>query len=282
MKKNYLMFICSMLIYGTIGIFRRYIPLSSAALSFVRGVIGSAFLLLCRRGIKLSFGKRKVTLLILTGACIGVNWIFLFEAYNYTSVATATLCYYMQPTIVILLSPLILQEKLTGKKLLCAAAAVIGMVLVSGITEEGGVGTSDIKGILFGLAAACLYSAVIFLNIKNPVDDSYGKTVIQLGSAAIVLVPYLALTGNFMMPGQTLDLRAVIMIVIVGIVHTGIAYALYFKSIEKLKSQSAAVLSYIDPVSALILSAVFLSEPLSAGGLIGAVLILGAALLGEI
>lgn len=282
MKKNYLMLIGSMLIFGTIGIFRRYIPLSSAALSFVRGILGASFLLLIRRGIRLDFGKKKVALLVLTGAAIGVNWIFLFEAYNYTTVATATLCYYMQPTIVILLSPLILKEQLTLKKILCAAAAVFGMVLVSGITEEGGAGASDIKGIVFGLMAALFYSAVIFLNKKNPVDDSYGKTFIQLGSAAIVLIPYLALTGNFMMPGKTLNLTAVIMIVIVGIVHTGIAYALYFKSMENLKSQTIAVLSYIDPVSALILSAIFLSEPMSIRGIIGAVLILGAALIGEL
>lgn len=281
MKKDYLMFISSMLIFGTIGIFRRYIPLSSAALSFVRGVLGAAFLIILRHGVKLNFGKKKTALLMLTGAVIGINWIFLFEAYNYTTVATATLCYYMQPTIVILLSPLILNEKLTLKKGLCAAAAVLGMVLVSGITEEGGAGASDLKGIFFGLMASVFYSAVIFLNKKNPVEDSYGKTFIQLGSTALVLIPYLALTGNIMMPGKALNTTAVIMIVIVGIVHTGIAYSLYFRSMEKLRSQTVAVLSYIDPVSALFLSAVFLNEPMTLRGLAGAVLILGAAFIGE-
>lgn len=282
MNKNYLSFIGTMLIFGTIGIFRRYIPLSSAALSFTRGLLGAAFIFAARRGISVRLGKKKTILAVLTGALIGINWIFLFEAFNYTTVARATLCYYMQPTIVILLSPVILGEKLTGKKILCAAAAVLGMVLVSGITEEGGAGSADAKGIVFGLLAAVFYSAVIFLNKKNPVDDSYGKTFIQLGSAAAALIPYLIVTGNIIMPGRVIDTTAVIMILVVGIVHTGIAYTLYFRSMEHLSSQTVAVLSYIDPVSALILSAIFLGEPMSIRGIAGAVLILGAALIGEL
>lgn len=281
-SKSYVMIISSMLIFGTIGIFRRYIPLSSGLLAFSRGLLGGAFLLLfvLAKGRRLaSIEPKKLLLLALTGAAIGVNWMCLFEAYSYTAVSTATMCYYMQPTIVILLSPLVFGERLTPKKLLCAFAAIAGMVFVSGMTEGGGIQAQDITGILYGLAAAALYAAVVILNKKVQIDDDYEKTIIQLVSAAVILIPYLLLTEDF--SAISLDTLAVVMVLIVGIVHTGMAYALYFGSMKGLKAQSVAVLSYIDPVFALILSAIVLGEKLSAFGILGAVLVIGSAIVSE-
>ena len=191
----YLQFITSMLIFGTIGIFRKYIPLSSGMLAFTRGLLGCVFLLVFLRikngrTIELP-DRRNLILLAITGALIGLNWIFLFESYRYTSVTVATMCYYMQPTIVILLSPLVFKEKLTIKRFCCAAAAIIGMFFVSGMMDGEGVGATDTMGILCGLAAAALYASVIILNKKIHVDDAYQKTMVQLGAAALVLVPYL-------------------------------------------------------------------------------------------
>jgi len=281
--KSYMMLITSMLIFGTIGIFRRYIPLSSAMLAFSRGILGSVCLILflALKKHKLPKIKKKTLfLLIITGALIGLNWILLFEAYNYTTVATATMCYYMQPTIVILLSPLVLREKLAMKKLLCAATAIVGMIFISGMLEGNGVGTKDTMGILCGLGAASLYATVVILNKKIQIEDAYQKTIIQLSSAAVVLIPYLFITEN--LSEIKLDVLAILMVLVVGIVHTGIAYALYFGSMKNLKSQSIAVLSYIDPVFALLLSAVVLSEKLTVFGVIGAVLIIGSAMISEL
>ena len=171
--RSMLMLASSMLIFGTIGVFRRHIPLSSSLLSFIRGAIGSLFLLIFLRAggrkISHSLPRRIMALLIVSGAMIGINWILLFEAYNYTTVATATLCYYMEPTIVVLLSPVFFKEKLTVKKLICAAAAFIGMVLVSGAAGEGLPQGDALLGILFGLSAAVLYAGVVILNkmIRN-------------------------------------------------------------------------------------------------------------------
>lgn len=187
--KAYIMMITSVLIFGTIGIFRKHIPLSSEMLAFSRGLLGSIFLLIfiavTRRRPK-RLGGRKLLWLAVTGAIIGLNWMLLFEAYRYTTVATATMCYYMQPTIVILLSPVFFKEKLTAKKLICAAAAVVGMLFVSGMAEEAQLGAQDIKGILCGLGAAALYAAVIIMNKKVQVDDSYQKTMVQLAGSALV------------------------------------------------------------------------------------------------
>lgn len=281
---SYSMLISSMLIFGTIGIFRRYIPLSSGSLAFARGLIGALFLLvfikITGHRVENNLEKKKLVILVVSGMLIGINWMLLFEAYNYTTVATATLCYYMQPTIVILLSPLIFREKITVKKLLCAAVAMVGMILVSGIADGASIRSVDGKGIVFGIGAAFVYAVIVILNKKVQVEDAYTKTMIQLFCAAVIMVPYLLLTEDF--GSISLDGKAILMIVIVGIIHTGIAYALYFGSMNQLKVQSIAVLSYIDPVSALLFSFVILHESMTMLGMIGAVLIIGSALCSEI
>ncbi len=285
-RRSLLMFISSMLIFGTIGIFRRYIPFPSAFLAMVRGLLGG---LLVMGYVRLS-GRRKdretghlpgktVVRLAVSGAVMGFNWILLFEAYNRTTVGVATLCYYMEPTIVMLLSPLIFREKLTLKKCLCAAAAIAVMVLVSGVLEEQR-GAGNLQGVLLGLGAAVLYSVVVIMNKMTPGVEPYQKTTVQLLSAGLVMIPYLLLTGG-LSPGA-FDPRAVVLLLVVGIVHTGIAYVLYFGSMDGLRAQSIAIFSYIDPVSALLFSALLLKEPLSAAGIAGAVLIIGSAVISEL
>ncbi len=283
-RKSVLMNVVSMLIFGTIGVFRRYIPFSSAFLAFSRGILGGLFLLIYMRlKQKKSHSNlpgKIILKLAVTGALMGINWILLFEAYNYTTVATATLCYYMQPTIVVLLSPILFQEKLTVKRALCAGIAIIGMVLVSGVLTESGSSAGDFRGIALGLGAAVFYAAVVIMNKTITGIDAYHKTTIQLLSAGIVMIPYLAVTNGFTLAGA--DARALFLLLVVGIVHTGLAYVLYFGSMEGLRVQSIALLSYIDPVSALLFSALLLKEPLSVFGIIGAVMIIGSALYSEL
>jgi len=272
-----------MFIFGTIGIFRRYIPISSALVACVRGFVGAAFLLLymCLCGEKLSKNaiRANALVLIVSGTAIGFNWILLFESYRYTTVATATLCYYMAPIFVTLLSPMLLSEKLTARKVLCVFASLLGMVFVSGILG-GGSGESDAKGVLFGLGAAVLYASVMILNKKLCYIGTYDRTVLQLASAAIVLVPYLALTEDF----STVELsgRTVALLLVVGIVHTGITYALYFGSLARISAQTVAIYSYIDPVVAILLSALLLKEALTGAGIFGAILILGATFVSDL
>ena len=276
-------FIGSMLIFGTIGVLRRYIPLSSALLAFTRGILGGLFLfgfVKIRKKSAAKLARRDLIRLLITGALIGVNWILLFEAYNHTTVAVATLCYYMEPTIVVLLSPLVFRERLTAKKGLCAAVSIIGMVLVSGVIGNGGVQSGDFRGILLGLGAALFYSAVVIMNKKIPEIDAFQRTNVLLLSAGAVMLPYLLLTNGFNVKG--VSPLSVLLLLVLGIVHTGIAYTMYFGSMDGMKVQTIAVLSYIDPVSALFLSALFLKEPLSILNIVGAVMIIGSAMVSEI
>lgn len=275
--------ILSMCIFGTIGILRRYIPLSSSLVALVRGIIGSVFLMMVLLISKKSLDKqalrKNLPMLSLSGAAIGFNWILLFEAYNYTSVATATLCYYLAPILVILASPLVLKERLTKKSILCTVTALVGMVLVSGITETGFSGLSELKGILLGIGAAVLYASVILMNKKISGIPSYDKTILQLATASAALLPYVLVTEDLSV--ISLSPVAVLLLLVAGIIHTGFAYWLYFGSMNDLPSHTVALLSYMDPILAILLSVILLQEPMSLSAAIGAVLILGAAYISE-
>lgn len=275
----------AMLIFGSIGVFRRYIPLSSAWMACVRGIIGTVFLLcvvvFSKKRIDKNAVKKNLLLLLVSGAAIGVNWILLFEAYRYTTVAIATLCYYMAPVIVILLAPVLLKEKMTAKKSVCAAVAIFGMLLVSGVFDGEAVTGGSGKGIFFGLGAAMFYASVVLMNQFIKDISAYDKTIMQLGGAALVVFPYSLLTGG-VQEFTVLTVPQVLLLLAVGIVHTGIAYWLYFGSMDKLSGQTVAVYSYIDPAFAVVLSVVLLREETGVLGIIGAVLILGATMFSEL
>ncbi len=276
--------IAAMVTFGTVGVFRRYIPLSSPLLAMLRGAIGTVFLLVLVR-LKHQTPDRaairkNAPKLCLTGACIGINWILLFESYRYTSVATATLCYYMAPILVILASPIVFRERLTAKKCLCAAAAFAGMILVSGALDSGIGDLSEMKGVFLALSAAVLYASVMMLNKRLQGIGAYDRTILQLGSAAIVLSPYVLLTEDW--AAAEFSPLVILLVLILGMVHTGWNYALYFGAISRLPAQTVALFSYIDPIMAIFLSATLLREGLTLASAIGAVLVLGSTLVSEL
>ncbi len=280
MNKAKCSLLTAMTIFGTVGIFVRYIPLPAATVALCRGVLGLLFLLgvmaVTGKRIQWQALKKKLWVLLLSGGAIGLNWVFLFESYNHTTVATATICYYLAPVFLVLASPL-LGERLSFKKSLLCAVALVGMVFVSGVLEGG---LSGGKGIAFAVAAAALYASVMFMNKKLGAIDAYDKTIVQLFAAAVVILPYCLLSGGFGMgdmAGKDYALLAV-----VGIVHTGASYWLYFSALGKLPSQTVALFSYLDPVIAIVLSALWLKEPLGWQGALGAALILGSTLAGEL
>lgn len=283
-KRALLSLIFSMVIFGTIGIFRKHIELSSGVLAMARGFIGAMFLLfiiaLKREKLSKAAIKKNLWFLILSGAFIGFNWILLFEAYRYTTVATATLCYYLAPIFVIIASPLILKERLSGRKVMCVLVALAGMVFVSRVLQVGFTGLAELKGVLFGLGAAAFYASVILLNKKITDIPAYDKTIVQLVCAATVLVPYVLLTGELAVAEWSGI--GFVLVLVVGILHTGVTYALYFGSMAYLKAQTVAIFSYIDPIVAILLSAVLLQEKMDGLTILGMVLILGAAVYSEL
>lgn len=275
--------ITSMAIFGTLAPFVRNIPVSSGELALYRAVLAAAliglFLLLTRQRIPVRALGRELVLLLFSGMAMGINWILLFEAYKYTTVAISTLSYYFAPVIVTLVCPILFKEKLTRKQILCFLMSTIGLALVIGITDLGS-GGNDAIGVLFGLGAAVFYAAVILLNKFIRGVAGIHRTFLQFLAAIVILAPYVALSGGVTL--GSMDGSGWICLLIVGLVHTGITYCLYFSSLKELPGQTAAILSYIDPLVAVIIGVLVLGEPLSWQQLIGGGLILGFTLWNEL
>ena len=271
----------AMFIFGTLAPFVRNIGVSSGELALYRAVMAAVmvggFLIITKQKISIKDIKKELILLLLSGAAMGFNWILLFEAYRYTTVSVATLSYYFAPVIVMAVCPLLFGERMTGKQILCFAMATVGLILITG---TAGGGESDLIGIAFGLGAAVLYATVMLLNKFIKGVEGLLRTFIQFIAAVVVLFPYVALSGGFTLGG--LNGTGLVMLIIVGILHTGITYCMYFSAIKELPGQKVAILSYIDPLVAVLVSVIWLSEEISAPEIIGGVLILGFTLYSEL
>ena len=276
--------VTALTIFGTLGIFVRRIGLPSAALSLTRGVLGSSFLVafvrMTGRRVAIPSDLRMRFLLVLSGIFLTLNWVFLFEAYRYTTLPTAELAYEMAPVFVMLVSPVVLGEHLTKGRLLCLALAVVGMVLVSGVLEPDAAAGVTLRGVCLGLIAASFYASVIVLGQFLGDVDSYTTTIVQLAVAGIFLIPYVAITTS--LASVTLDALGLLLLLVVGVVHTGIAFVLWFGSMDDLPAQKVAILGYVDPLVALVASAVVLGEALTPMGMLGAAFILGSTLASEL
>jgi RarD protein len=273
--------VLAMLTFGSIGLFVREIPLPSAQIAMTRGVIGSLFLLITslfmKKKLSIASIKKNLFLLSASGAAIGFNWILLFEAYKYTTISNATLSYYFAPVFVVFLSPLVLKERLTKVKIVCILGAMAGMFLIAGSGNLGSFEAKELIGIGFGLSAAVLYASVVLMNKFMKDLTGLETTLVQLSTAALVLIPYVLLQGNLQF--KELVGKEWFLLIFVGLIHTGIAYLVYFTVFQKLSSQTVAIFSYIDPISAIVMSAIFLGETMNGLQVLGGVLILGAAFL---
>ena len=276
------MLITSMVIFGTLGPFVRNIPVASGELALYRACLAAVliglFLLVTRQKIPFREIKKELLLLLFSGMAMGFNWILLFEAYKYTTVSVATLSYYFAPVIVTAICPILFREKMTKKQIICFVMSTAGLVLITGIGNLSG--GRDLIGIGFGLGAAVLYATVILLNkfIKNV--QGIHRTFLQFLAAILVLVPYVGMTSGVTLGGM--NGIGWINLLVVGIVHSGIAYCLYFSSLKELPGQKAAILSYIDPLVAVLISVKVLGETMTLPQLIGGGMILGFTLWNEL
>ena len=271
----------AMCIFGSLAPFVRGIGVSSGELALYRAVMAAimvgGYLLITEKRLPLSSVGSDLTLLLLSGAAMGINWILLFEAYKYTTVAVATLSYYFAPMIVMIVCPLLFKEKLEKKQIISFVMATLGLVLITG-TALGG--KSDIIGIAFGVGAAVFYATVMLLNKFIKGITGIHRTFVQFLSAVVVLIPYVAFTGGVTL--GTLEANGWCMLMIVCIVHTGVAYCMYFSALGELPGQTVAILSYVDPLVAVLVSVIWLKETLTLPQIIGGLLILGFTLFSEL
>lgn len=271
-------------LWGTVGIFVKYIPLNSGLVAFDRSIVGMLFLILVKLCTKSGFDfsaiRKSLPLLCVNGVLLGFNWIFLFESYNFTSVAVSTICYNIGPIFVMLFSPIVFKEKLSVLKIMCILSALFGIVCVSGVFEESSVTVKDIIGIALGMSAALLYAVTVMINKKVDKVDAVDKAITQFAASAVVMFVYsLFVTDR----GElSFSVTTVVLLLLVGVLHTGVAYTVYFKTLPFVTSQNVALFAYIDPVVAVVLSALVLKEEISVFVFFGAVVIILSAVLSEL
>lgn len=274
--------IITMITFGTLGPFIKNIDLASSEIALYRALIAlivlSIFISFNKKVSRISTVRNNIWKLFFSGVAMGFNWILLFEAFNYTSIALATLCYYFAPVIVVIMSVLFFREKLTFKQIICFIGSTAGLVFIIGISNS--TGKNETTGILFGLGAAILYATVILLNKSMKEIDGITRTIFQFIAAIIVLLPYVWGTQGFHI--LQLNNLELINLLVVGVIHTGIIYVLYFSSLSELSGQEASILSYLDPLFAVMISILLMKETITASQLLGGVMILVFTLANEI
>ena len=272
----------AMATFGTLALFVRNIPLPSGELALCRAAMAilllGGFLLITGQKIPFAAIKKELPLLLFSGIAMGFNWILLFEAYRYTTVSVATLSYYFAPVLVTVACPILFREKMGIKQWICFVMSTVGIVLITGLGDLDS-GSSHLTGILFGLGAACLYATVVLLNKFIKGVEGIHRTFLQFVAAAAVLLPYVLFTGGFHF--KQLDGMGWLCLLIVGLIHTGITYCLYFSALKDMPGQKAAILSYIDPLVAVLISVLVLGEPMTIPQILGGMLILGFTLWNE-
>ena len=279
MKKSYFPYLTALLLFGSNGIVASHISLASDQIVWLRTLLGSALLLplflLTRHRFSFFRYRRDGLRICLSGMAMGVSWMLLYAAYARVGVGIASLLYYCGPVIVMVLSPLLFQEKLTAGKLTGFAAVLCGVLLVNGQAAE----KPNASGVLCGLLAAALYAFMVIINKKSRHIAGMENALLQLCvSFLTVSVCTGVKNGGFAMriaPDEW------IWILILGFLNTGIGCYLYFASIGGLPVQTIAVCGYLEPLSAVVFSVLLLGESLLPGQVLGAALIIGGAVWGE-
>lgn len=266
--------VLAMIIFGTIGIFINKIALPSAFVACMRAIVGTAFLAIILgfypNRSNMSSIKKNAIPIILSGIALGFNWVFLFEAYKHTTVPVATACYNLAPVFVLIASPIVLRERPSIVHIACTLGALAGAVLISGIIGNEVVHT---KGVIYAVAAAILYCAVMILSKKISGISSLDNTFYQMAVAAVVMTVYTVFTVD--LSSVQISGNTGWMLLVLGIVHTGIAYALAFSASKRITAQSWGILSYIDPATAIISSTIILNQKLSSIEILGTAMIFG-------
>ena len=279
MKGSYFKYIFGLLLFGSNGIVASFIALNSYEIVLLRTMIGSLLLVLLfsiSKG-KLTFyqHKKQFFYLAVSGIAMGTSWMFLYEAYARIGVSISSLLYYCGPVIVMVLSPLLFKEKLTAVKVIGFLSVLCGVFLVNGNAFDG---NSDTFGILCGLLSAVMYSLMVIFNKKATNITGLENAALQLLISFLAVAGFVGLKQGFMI---NIPQSSILPVLLLGLLNTGSGCYFYFSSIGKLPVQTVAICGYLEPLSAVLFSVLFLKEIMSPIQVIGAVMILGGAVFGE-
>lgn len=278
-KQTYTTFIFSLLLFGSNGVVATFISLSSYEIVLFRTLIGSLLLLIIffftRQTLTFLRSKRDSLFMVGSGIAMGASWMFLYEAYAQIGVGIASLAYYCGPIIVMVLSPFLFQEALTRPKLVGFVVVLCGIFLVNGqVAFEG----KSSWGLFCGGMSALMFAVMVIFNKKAKSITGLENSMLQLLISFFTVALFFLCKQGFSIQVSPSDW---IPILILGLINTGIGCYLYFSSFDKLPVQTVAICGYLEPLSAVAFSVLFLHEILQPVQVLGAALILGGAIWGE-
>ena len=276
MKKNYFLYFIALLLFGTNGCVASLIHLDSSMIVLLRTLIGSVFLfgifLIKREPFTFHHYPKSMLFLTLSGLCMGISWMFIYEAYNYIGVSLASLCNYSSLILVMVASVIIFKERLTFSKVIGFIIVVSGMMLIN---ENALHERLSSHGLFLGMMACLFYALMIIFNKKAAPISGIENATIQLFMSFLVTAFFVIFKKGF-----TLDMPAgdTLPIFILGIVNTGIGCYFYFSCIGKLPTSTVAICDYLELLSAIIFATIFLGERLTFIQTLGACMIIGGAI----
>jgi drug/metabolite transporter (DMT)-like permease len=277
---SYLKYLAALLMFGMNGIVASYIALSSYEIVFTRTLIGSLLLFalyaLTRQKVHLFHNHTHSLCLLVAGIAMGASWMFLYEAYQRIGVSMASLAYYCGPVFVMVLSPILFHERLTWAKIAGFLAVLVGMLCVNlqALNEVDAT-----WGLVCGVMSAVMYAFMVVFNKKAKSITGLENSMWQLLISCMTVAVFVGLKQGFVIH---IEAENWMPILILGVFNTGIGCYFYFSSIGSLPVQTVAICGYLEPLSAVVFSVLFLHERMSILQVLGAVLILGGAAFGEL
>lgn len=268
-----------MIIWGSLGVFTKSIPLSALSLAFLRASIALPVLLVAmkmNKAGKVEWARLKPYLV--SGVLLGFGWLTLFYGFKHTSISSAVIIYNMCPVYVMIAAPLILKESISKLQIAVILCSFLGLFLIVGHNVSEGYGY---MGMALSAISGMIYAAIVLINrgIKCRVDNQTA-TLVQIFTAMLVLLPFVLMEGNILTV-VNLDTRAIVFTILVGILHTGVAYTLFFSLYAHMKSVEIVSYSYLEPLFGILFSVIIVGERLTIMQIIGGLLILGSTYVGE-
>jgi len=276
---NRIKLVLVMIIWGSLGVFTRSIPLSALSLAFLRALIALPFLfgvMKMQKADKVEWYLLKPYLI--SGVLLGFGWLTLFYGFKHTSISSAVIIYNMCPVYVMIAAPLLLKETISRIQIAVIFSSFLGLCLIVGHNLLEGYGY---MGMALSAVSGMLYAAIVLINrsITCRVDNQTA-TFVQIFTAMIVLLPFVLIDGNILTV-VNLDAMAAIYTILLGILHTSVAYTIFFSLSAYMKSVEIVSYSYLEPLFGILFSVIVVGEKLTILQIIGGVFILGSTYIGE-
>ena len=259
-------------LFGLAGVIGKFVTWPAAAVTFGRVLFSSVFLLIFMtvRKEKMRLNCTKDYFLIAAaGVVMAVHWTCFIHSIQISSVAIGTITFATFPIFVTFLEPIIYKEKLRASNVLIALIMMAGVMIT---VPEFSTGNAVTMGVIWGMVSSFTYAVLSLMN--RYFSGRYSGRQVCLyeqGTAVLVLLPF------FLTCSVTYTVPETAAVIFLGIACTAVAHSLFISSLNKVKVQTAGIISGMETVYGIVFAMILLQDMITARELIGGAVILGAS-----